>query len=102
MRLHQPLKYKKGERYSVLLSKKRGEKPVELGVARIEFIQVITFNTLNPIICGIDTGYSTEETKKIFKRMYRTIDFDKQYLDLILLKYVERQEQVEIPWSTPR
>ncbi len=46
----------------------------------------IKLNDLNDFNCYLDTGYSVDETKKIFKKMYPAIDFEVTNLAIILLK----------------
>ena len=46
----------------------------------------LKLNDLNDFNCYLDTGYSVDETKNIFKKMYPEINFEVTNLSIILLK----------------
>lgn len=54
--------------------------------AQIVNICYTILDNLNDFNCYLDTGYSVEETKNIFKKMYPAIDFTVTNLAIILLK----------------
>ena len=86
IRLKNSTKYQIGKEYEIHLKntlKKR---------ARIEGIKLIYFHQINEYIAYIDTGYSSEEEKKIIKKMYSNINLKTQPFSFILLKSLPKNE----------
>lgn len=55
------------------------------GTGTIKEIRHFLLESLNPFISYLDTGYSVEETKAIFHKMYPNKDFSVSKLALILI-----------------
>ena len=87
IRLQNSDKYRVGIRHRVFLKNK------EIGVAEIVDVKVIVLSNLNAFICGLDTGYSVEETKNILRKMYRNAD--REYFNLVLYRYLKPEELQE-------
>ena len=90
IRRYNPKKYARGNRVEVYC--KYGKAYHSFGVAEIVDVRKITLNDLNEYICGLDTGYSVEETKKIFRRMYKN-NADSMSYSFVLLKYLTGEER---------
>lgn len=66
--------------YDIELKNEHHCKSIIINIAYIKLADLNDFN------CYLDTGYSVEETKNIFKKMYPAIDFTVTNLAIILLK----------------
>lgn len=88
LRLRNDSKYFTNNAYAITLTLK-GKQPETLGTAICVAIKHIKISQLTEFIAHVDTGYSKAECESILKRMYANsnIDWDKQELSLILLKY---------------
>lgn len=82
IRLFNPTKHFKGNRFDVFLQKKYKAKVEVLSVG------VIKIDSLTDYICYLDTGYSKLETIQILNKMYPHIDFQKKPLTILLLKKI--------------
>ena len=84
IRLHNPIKYKVNQEYIIELDGKKKQYS-----AIVKSISIFKLKQLNEFMAHIDTGYSMNETKEILMKMYKnkSIDWDHQRLDLILLTY---------------
>lgn len=85
IRLKNEAKYKVGNDYKIML------KNVLNKSARIIEIRTIYFHQINEFVAQIDTGYSTEETKNILKKMYSNLNLDTQPFSFILLKSLPKK-----------
>lgn len=79
-------RFQKGKTLTVQLQEKN------LFEAMIMDTRILRLEDINEWIAGIDTGYSREDTQKIFRKMYPTKDFTTQKLILILLRKIKRTE----------
>lgn len=86
IRKQNPKKYAVGEEYHIMLRTGPGW-VTDFGHAVAVDIKQIQWSDLNNYICGLDTGYSVDETKDIFRRMYKGLDVDNAFFSLVLLKY---------------
>lgn len=73
-------KYGIGKTFEIVL------KENHLCNAIVQDMIVTKMEYLNDFNCFLDTGYSKEETEKIFKKMYPKIDFENEFLVIVLLK----------------
>lgn len=80
LRLHNPGKYKPGQRYQIELN---GQFK---GIATLQEKRTLRIADLNNFICYLDTGYNRTETIAILKRMYKGIAIDAM-MDFCLLVY---------------
>ena len=80
LRLHNPGKYKPGQRYQIELN---GQPK---GIATLQEKRTLKIADLNNFICFLDTGYNRNETIAILKRMYKGIDINAM-IDFCLLVY---------------
>jgi hypothetical protein len=80
LRLHNPGKYKPGQRYQIEL------KGQPKGIATLQEKRTLRIADLNNFICFLDTGYNQTETIAILKRMYKGIDINAM-IDFCLLVY---------------
>ena len=87
IRLHNPNKYRKGERYEIELKGRR------LGVAVLQDVKKIALSQLNDFICYLDTGYNVTETTQIIQRMYKNINWGVQKLDFCLFVYLKPERK---------
>ena len=96
LRLENKNKYKVDETYEIRLMHKGRYTPH--GHAQITEIRTLKLHQLNNFICGLDSGYSIEETVNLIYTMYKNsvTDFEKQKFFLILLKRVEPQKQATL------
>lgn len=95
LRLYNPAFYFTGKNFEIYYKKEF------LGIARIDDIRVTNLEKLNPFVCGLDTGYSVEETKNIFRKMYKNnadINIETHLLNLVLLRYYG-QKEVKPEWK---
>lgn len=88
IRRYNPEKYAIGCIHQILLKTPDGwvtdfEKAVIVDAKCISLKEIST----NNYICGLDTGYSPEETVSILKRMHKGIN-DSTLFSLVLYKYV--------------
>jgi uncharacterized protein YqfB (UPF0267 family) len=83
LRLWNETRYQPGEAFTVWLNE------TYLGEAELVSIRKIFPDRLNEFICGLDTGYSVPETRKILERMYK--GKENHGLMLGLLKWVKRE-----------
>jgi hypothetical protein len=60
--------------------------------AILRAVNHFTIDKLNDFISFLDTGYNAFECKKILRRMYPKVDFERNTLCLILFEQVERVE----------
>lgn len=81
IRLHNPNKYKLGNRYEIEFRDKT------LGFATLQDIRTFNITCLNDFVTYLDTGYNLEETKELLNRMYKGVNWDIQKLDFCLLVY---------------
>ena len=91
LRLHNPHKYKQGERYRI-------ENSGQLrGIAVLKEIRTFTLASLNNFITFLDTGYNVSETKELLQRMYKakSIDWNVQKLDFCLLVYEKQDSTIQ-------
>lgn len=88
IRLHNPNKYKTGERYAIRCNGQHK------GIAILQEIRTLRLNQLNNFITYIDTGYSVPETIEILKTMYKNsrISWDTQLFDFCMLVYIRENE----------
>lgn len=83
IRLFNPSKHFKGNKFEINLKKKFKGKAEILGT-------ITTYlKDLNDYMCYLDTGYNKEQTTDILLRMYPKIDFKHQQIVVILLKKIE-------------
>lgn len=80
LRLYNPTKYKVGNKLIIEM------KLVQQKVAEVVAHKKIMLADINEFIAGLDTGYSVEETKNIFRRMYPNANWQTQALSFVLLK----------------
>lgn len=73
-------KYSIGKTFEIIL------KENHLCSAIVQDMIVTKMEFLNDFNCFIDTGYSKIETEKLFKKMYPSINFESEYLVIVLLK----------------
>lgn len=83
IRIYNASKHYKGNKFEVYLKKQPKGKAEILG-----YIQTY-LKDLTDYVCYLDTGYSQEETTEIIKKIYPKIDFERQYIAVILLKKIE-------------
>lgn len=79
IRAYNPEKYRPGNTHRVFLNKKY------IFNASVMDMRCIKGKQLNPFICGLDTGYSVEETKEVLERMYKK-DIEEMSFSLVLYK----------------
>lgn len=79
-------KYQAGKIFHVIL-KTRERWVTDFGRAVAVDVRMVRGSDLNEYICGLDTGYSVEETKNIFKRMYKKDSVDDMLFSFVLLKF---------------
>lgn len=94
LRLKNNNKYRYERTYNIILIEKFWpEKRVNKGEAIIVDMRHFKIEKINQFIAYIDTGYSSEECKKMIRTMYKNknIDWDRQLLSLILLKKTQNQ-----------
>jgi hypothetical protein len=72
---------------------KNNKLQTDFGDAAIVEIVKIKIEQINEFIAHLDTGYSSQETKELIKKMYsnKGIDWRHQVLVLILLQKVKKQ-----------
>jgi hypothetical protein len=92
LRLHNPSKYKVGAQFAVKYKKSIMNNPAE-----VVKVKEMKLDQLNEYICGLDTGYSVEETKKVLQTMYKFANWNTQTLDLVLLKYTNESVLEKAP-----
>lgn len=87
LRLYNPVKYALGVEYTVLL---RG---VVKGKAKLIGAKSFYIDKINDYIARLDTGYDTDECKKLLRDMYKAkqVDWNTQRLMLLLFQYVKEQ-----------
>lgn len=73
-------KFEVAKVYNVELKNKEHSRAIILNIC------YTMLDNLNDFNCYLDTGYSVEETKNIFKKMYPNVNFKKTHLAIILLK----------------
>lgn len=83
LRIENLNKYKVGNIFEVILKKEVLKKVMVIEVKSLYLHQ------LNEYISQLDTGYSTPETKEIFKKMFPKIDFSTTKLNFVLLKTIK-------------
>ncbi|TRX37878.1 hypothetical protein FNW52_02975 [Flavobacterium sp. ZT3R18] len=83
IRIYNPQKHFKGNKFHIFLQKKYKAK------AEILSVGVIKIDSLTDYICYLDTGYSRAETIEILKKIYPRIDFKNTHLTVLLLKKIE-------------
>lgn len=72
------------------------EKNKCLGLHKVEDKKQLAVKNLNPWICGIDTGYTVEETKRILERMYPGKIFEETVIYWYLIRKPTKEEQSQI------
>jgi hypothetical protein len=88
LRLYNESKYSVGTELHVTLRTKQNVY-TDFGFHKVIDHKKIQGKDLNAFICGLDTGYSVEETKGILSRMYKSKDIEKTFLSLVLLKKMD-------------
>lgn len=92
IRLHNPNKYRRGERYKVECN---GQTK---GTAILKDIRTFTVANLNDFITYLDTGYNVAETIKLLQTMYKnkSVNWNTQKIDFCLLVYEnEKKESIQ-------
>ena len=91
LRLRNPEKYKIGARHKIKLLERGILR--DYGTAEIIDVKNIRLHQLNTFICGLDTGYSVDETKQLLHTMYKNIvdDVNKSEFNLVLYKKEKAQ-----------
>lgn len=79
IRIYNPNKHVKGTKVAIWL------KSESKGTGTIEEVKPFMLDQLNPFISYLDTGYSVEECRNVFLKMYPQIDFSVKKLALILI-----------------
>ena len=85
LRLKNPEKYKVGARHKIKLQERGVLR--DYGIAEIIDVKNIRLHQLNTFICGLDTGYSVDETKQLLHTMYKNIVEDVNKADFNLVLY---------------
>lgn len=80
IRLANKLKYEIGGYFNIYLNNQPHKKAV------IKDIWVINLSQLDKFTAMIDTGYSLGKTKGIFYKMYPNVDWQSQYLYVLLFE----------------
>ncbi|KAA6335028.1 hypothetical protein EZS27_016691 [termite gut metagenome] len=88
LRLHNPHKYRQGNRYEIEWQGK------VLGIAVMRDIRHTTLANLNSFVTYLDTGYNVAQTINLLQTMYKNkgVNWNVQTLDFCLLVY-EKQER---------
>ena len=91
LRLRNNNKYKVGNRHKIILNEKGVLR--DHGIGEIIAIRVLRLHQLNEFICGLDTGYTIDETKQILYKMYtdRVSDVNQAEFNLVLYKKEKAQ-----------
>jgi hypothetical protein len=71
------------------------EKNKCMGLHKVEDKKQLSVKSLNPWICGIDTGYTVEETKRILEKMYPGKITDETTIYWHLLRKPTKEEQAQ-------
>lgn len=81
-RLHNPRKYAKGKKLSVMLQGKN------LKDVEVLDVRTLKIEKVNEFMAQLDTGYSVDEFKDILFKMYKhkNIDLEKADWDLVLCR----------------
>lgn len=88
LRLHNPIKYVAGQRYTIELNGK------VTGEAVLIEKRTISYSQLNEFVCYIDSGYSKKSTIEILKRMYPRVEITQSRFDLCLLAFVRKNKRI--------
>jgi hypothetical protein len=96
IRIYNPTKHFKGNEFDIYLKKKFRAKAVVLEVIFIKLKQ------LSDYACYLDTGYNSEETINLFKKMYPKIDFEIQPVCVLLLKKLEPPQLIQSRLFEPK
>jgi hypothetical protein len=91
IRLYNSQKHIPGQEVNILLNEK------SIGTGAIKDVVLFQLDKLNSFTSFLDTGYSVEETKKIFYKMYPKVNFSITQLALILIvkNPVEQRKAVQ-------
>ena len=91
LRLANPAKYKPGNQHKVMLLEKGTWR--DYGLAEVTGVRILRIHQLNEFICGLDTGYTVDETKNILYTMYKdkVADVNKADFNLVLYRKLKIQ-----------
>ena len=91
MRLANPEKYKVGNQHKILFLENGVYR--DYGIGEIVAIRNLRLHQLNIFICGLDTGYSVDQTKQIIYKMYknRIADINHADFNLVLYRKIKKQ-----------
>lgn len=79
IRLYNPQKHVKGNQVNIFLN------DTPKGPGKIFDVVVFLLENLNSFTSYLDTGYSVDQTKSIFRKIYPKVDFSLTRLALILV-----------------
>lgn len=98
IRLRNDQKYDLHKEYDIRLKGK------SIGTGVIDAIVYYRIDTLNELICRLDTGYTYTTTRDLIKKMYqaRNIDWNTQQLALILIRMPQTAIRNQIPDKTAK
>ena len=82
LRRANPEKYRVGSRFAVEF------KNSQLGIVEVVDCKNVTLNSLNDWVLALDTGYTGNAGKDIFRKMYKLKDNEDLLLSFVLFKYV--------------
>lgn len=86
LRLHNPAKYKVGNKLQVQISNKKGTY-IKPNVYEIFSVKSFKIEAVTEWVARIDTGYSREQCIKMIKTMYKNsgVNWNTQLLDFVLV-----------------
>lgn len=91
LRLRNDKKYHPGAKHKILLQEKGVWR--DYGMAEVVAVRIVRIHQLNEFICGLDTGYSVDETKDILYKMYKekVPDINQAEFNLVLYRKLKTQ-----------
>ena len=96
LELANPAKYATGNQHKVMLWEKGVWR--DYGIAEVVAVRTLRIHQLNEFICGLDFGYTVDETKDMIYKMYKDMVKDVNQADfaLVLYRKVKNNQQQQL------
>lgn len=88
LRVHNPSKYETGSTHRIRLLVKSTGSFVTVGQARVMNVRRHSLLSLDDYICGLDTGLSLVDTRKLISEAYPDLKASTMAIDLVLYKKI--------------
>lgn len=91
LRLRNDKKYQVGSVHKIMLKENGVFR--DYGKATVVALRILRLHQLNEFICGLDTGYSVDETKNILHTMYKEKVPDVNHAEFNLVLFKKEKSQ---------